>query len=153
MRFIIGHRWLLVTFFLICLQWVSVLLKTVSCWVWDEASVCLDPYLRQGNMIQDSGILVSEPTTVEALLLLDLPGTEQCSLNMVISWQRNEMGSVVSQEPVVWRHSRPLPDQKGISQNPSRTKHTSRNDLFVRSYLLDFMYYVTRILELVIKYR
>ena len=37
------------------------------------------------NMIQDSGILVSEPTTVEALLLLDLPGTEQCSLTMVIS--------------------------------------------------------------------
>ena len=33
MRFIIGHRWLLVTFFLICLQSVSVLLKTVSCWV------------------------------------------------------------------------------------------------------------------------
>ena len=152
MRFIIGHRWLLVTFFLICLQSVSVLLKTVSCWVWDEASVCLDPYLK-GNMIQDSGILVSEPTTVEALLLLDLPGTEQCSVNMVISWQRNEMASVVSQEPVVWRHSRPLPDQKGISQNPSRTKHTSRNDLFVRSYLLDFMYCVTRILELVIKYR
>ena len=75
------------TFFLICLQSVSVLLKTVSLsmHIWDEASVCLDPYLRQGNMIQDSGILVSEPTTVEALLLLDLPGTEQCSLNMVIS--------------------------------------------------------------------
>ena len=50
-----------------------MLLKTVSLsmHIWDEASVCLDPYLRQGNMIQDSGILVSEPTTVEALLLLD----------------------------------------------------------------------------------
>ena len=64
-----------------------MLLKTVSLsmHIWDEASVCLDPFLRQGNMIQDSGILVSEPTTVEALLLLDLPGAEQCSLNMVIS--------------------------------------------------------------------
>ena len=59
--------------------------QLLSMHIWDEASVCLDPYLRQGNMIQDSGILVSKPTTVEALLLLDLPGTEQCSLTMVIS--------------------------------------------------------------------
>ena len=58
--------------------------KLLGMHIWDEASVCLDPYLK-GNMIQDSGILVSEPTTVEALLLLDLPGTEQFSLNMVIS--------------------------------------------------------------------